>query len=777
MKKALLLFALLCLLPVVALADNVIKLPVGEDFDAQLLTDGNQIHVLTSYTSTEEENRGENKTFRKTETQVTCYVLNEKNELEPCQSNCVRLYRKAESQDTENSSYAPSYFSYGRIMTYQNCIYFYKQEGGTLHLSRWSPSTGNVCEAIADIPLEQFGIEIYDKPDGYGMENSFYDFTVDDTTLYIVADQTEGIFTKYVVYAYDLENGTSREIYKSGFRINALYPADNNQLLIAGQKEYEILNLETGEARKTGKKGYKDFLITFIPDGKGGFYFLGHTSIYHYDQDMNEKLLYKLPSGVHARDIFIYRPETHDFVFLVTDDNYTSTSLYIINEDRSQQNSLNLIDFSNDLGTLNSYAPSMEEFHATHDQFTVATAESITDYDQLNQALVLGNDNFDVMLLDYDALPMANLYKKGYYVDLSDSPAVQDYLASAYPVFRQACMAGDRIAALPLIARDSTMLINQPLWEELGLPIPTTFGELLDTIALCLDEGILNEHPLFKSTRFELDARGQVISWDLMVPTECYNTLRYQLMQAYVANAQRDGELSFQDETFMQLMDKLHGLKNALDEHDAKRVVGDALLYPDGNLNMVSGSKLYDPDIFRPLLLGVHDAEDIAVPVRLKVLLINPRSPRADLAKEYIAYFAAYPTSTTRCVITTEQLDGIEKPGQLTDKENEAAVAADLKARIEAARTEGDLVTVRDLEEELSQFKENRSFNWDVTPEASQAYYQITPYMVVMDSENFSFIEENGSRDLAAFDEGRIDAKTLCQRLEQLLQMRRMENQ
>lgn len=775
--KKLLIFFTLCLLPVAALADTIIKLPSGESFDAQLLTDGNQIHVLTSFTTTEEESRDENKTFTKTETQVTCYVLNDKNELEPCQSNCEILHRKAERQDTENSSYAPSYFSYGRMMTYQNSIYLYEQEGGTLHLSRWSPSTENACEAVADIPLEQFGIEIYDKPDSYGMKNSFYRMTMDDTTLYVVADQTEGIVTKYVVYAYDLKNSTSREIYKSGFRINSIYPADNNQLLIDSQKEYEILNLETGEVRKTGKKGYKDLLISFISDRKGGFYFLGRNSIYQYDQDMNAKLLYKLPAGVHASDMFIYHPETHDFVILVTDDNYLSTSLYIIDEDRTAYNTLTLIDFSKDLGTMNSFAPSMEEFHATHDQFAVATTQSITDYDQLNQALVLGGDSFDVMLLDYDALPMANLFKKGYYVDLSDSPEVQDYLASAYPAFRQACMAGDRIAALPLIVRDSTMLINQPLWEELGLPVPTTFGELLDTIAHCLDEGILNEHPLFKSTRFELDARGQVISWDLMVPTECYNTLRYQLLQAYIAGAQRDGELSFQDETFMQLMDKLYGLKNTLDEHDAKRVVGDALLYPDGGLDMVSSSRLYDPNIFHPLLLGVHDAKDIAVPVRLKVLIINPRSPRADLAKEYIAYFAAHPTSTTRCVITTEQPDGIEKPGQPADKESEAATIDDLTSRIEAARAEGDQLTARDLEEQLTLYKESRALTWDVTPEAAQAYYQITPYLWVMDDEGYSFIAESGGKDLTAFDEGRIDAKTLCQRLEQLLQMRRMENQ
>jgi len=159
------------------------------------------------------------------------------------------------------------------------------------------------------------------------------------------------------------------------------------------------------------------------------------------------------------------------------------------------------------------------------------------------------------------------------------------------------------------------------------------------------------------------------------------------------------------------------------------------------------------------------------------VMLINPRSPRIDLAKEYLAYFAAHPTSTTRCVITTEQPDGIERPGSDDSKENDTAQIASMEASIEAARTEGDLATVRDLEEQLTQFKENRSFNWDVTPEAAQTYYQITPYMVVMDNENFQFVEENGSRDIAAFEEGRIDAKALCQRLEQLLQMRRMENQ
>lgn len=504
---------------------------------------------------------------------------------------------------------------------------------------------------------------------------------------------------------------------------------------------------------------------------------MGASNLYKLDQDLNETLIYQLPAGMRAKGNLIYRPETHDFVFLATNKEADTCSLFIIDEDRSQQGKLTLIDFASDLGTMTNHAPSMEEFHAAHPECSVVASETITDYDQLNQSLVLGGDNFDVMLLDANLINLPNLYKKGYFADLSDMEAIQTYVASAYPVFREASMMDGKIAALPLIASDDIMMVNEPLWKELGLPIPTTYGELLDTIAQCLDEGLLNDYPLFKSDRYELDSRGMVISWDLMAPTESYNTLWNHLLRSYMGATLRSGELTFQDDTITTLMAQLRAMKDKLDEHDARRVVGDALLYPYGRLTYVSGLRIYDQEAFRPLLLGVHDAEDIAVPMRLKVMLINPRSPRIDLAKEYLAYYAAHPTSTTRCVITTEQPDGIEKSGSDASKEGDAVQIASMEASIETARTKGDLATVRDLEEQLAKFKENRSFTWDVTPDAAQAYYQITPYMVVMDNENFLFVEENGSRDIAAFEEGRMDAKTLCQRLEQLLQMWRMENQ
>ncbi len=798
MKKGLVIVLLLCLLPVAVLADTIRPIPVdlvdeaAEQIhvDSSLLLDEGKIHISSlMWASGEKSLYDSNNQFIKGRTyedyNVSCYELNENNELVPCQGKCVSLYGEPEIREDEfgKETHYPGYISSSKI-TPQHHTYLYENgiagEGfdwSTLRFVRWNPSADGAWDSKIEIPLEQFGVEVYDEPNSQGFEATPYTFLMDDTTLYIAVDHSEGVFKKYIMYAYDLASGTFKEVYKTNFAVSSLYFADNNQLLVSMGSKFEFVDLETGAVRKTDRRGYPDVPLSLIPDGKGCFYLLGSSGLYQLDEDLNETLIYQLPAGMQAKANLIYRPENHDFVFLATNKDTDTCSLFIIDEDRSRQDNLILIDFSDDLGAMTRHAPPMEEFHTAHSECTVVGSETITDYDQLNQALVLGGDNFDVMLLDANLINLPNLYQKGYFADLSDMEAIRAYVDAAYPVFREASMIDSRIAALPLIASDNVMMVNEPLWKELGLPIPTTYGELLDTIAHCLEEGVLNEYPLFQSDRFELDSRGMPISLSLMAPTESYSTLWYHLLRSYIGTTMQEGELTFQDDTIVALMDKLHGMKDKLDEHDARRAVGEALLYPYGQLTYVSGRRLYDQEAFRPLLLGVHDAEDIAVPVRLKVMLINPRSPRVDLAKEYLAYFAAHPTSTTRCVITTEQPDGIEKRSLDTSRESDAARIADYEARIEAARTEGDLLTVRDLEEELAQFKENRSFNWDVTPEAAQTYYQITPYMVVMDNENFGFVEENGSRDIAAFDEGRIDAKTLCQRLEQLLQMRRLENQ
>ncbi len=792
MKKMLLLLVLLCLLPVMALADTILLIPadiVDETaehvgVDSTLLVHEGKIHILSQLCASGEhslyDSNGKFIEGRSYENYaISCYELNENNELVPCQGNCVSFYGEPQIKEDR----------FGKVTDYTNRIRFTRStpqyhtylcidgeeapDLGTMRLIRYDPSADGACDSRIEIPLKQFGVEVYDQT----FDVTPYEFLLDDTTFYIAVDKSEGIFTKYIIYAYDLASETCKEVYKANFEVGGLYSADNNQLLVYLGGKFDFVDLETGAVRKPDKRGFPDVPLSLIPDGKGGFYLLGVSNLYKLDQDLKETLIYQLPEGMRARGNLIYRPETHDFVFLASNKETDTCSLFIINEDRSQQENLTLIDFSNDLGSMNNYAPAMEEFHTAHAQCSVVGSENITNYEQLNQALVLGGDNFDVMLLDAYAINLPNLYQKGYFADLSDVEGIRQYVDTAYPVFRDASMIGNQIAALPLVVNDNIMMVNKPLWEELGLPIPTTYGELLDTIAQCLDEGLLNEYPLFLSDRLELDSQGQIISLDRKAPTESYNTLWYHLLQSYMGTSLRKGELTFQDDTITTLMAQLRGVKEKLDEHDTRRVVGDALLYSNGQLTYVSGRRLYDSEAFQPLMLGIHDAEDIAVPVRLKVMLINPRSPRADLAKEYLAYFAAHPTSTTRCVITTEQPDGIEKIILDATKDGDAAQIASYEASIEAARAEGDLVTVRDLEEQLAQFKENRSFTWDVTPDAAQTYYQITPYMVVMDNENFAFVEENGSRDIAAFEEGRIDARTLCQRLEQLLQMRRMENQ
>lgn len=759
---------LLCLLPAVALAETILEVP-NAGYITSFLVDEGTIHVLFTYRHIENYYVNDGRDiFNIHEDRAECYELTENHQLVPCQKQCVRIFGEPEVVETElsrdvnfNLEYYPNH-----LISLQRHTYLREIENQTLRVSRWQP--GKDYEVVATVSLEQFGGNPVEPEQTFAV-------AISNTTLYFVIDKSEGMVTKNALYAYDIPSGEIQEIYTSNYAIRSIIFASDTDVLLHTQKGYELINLSTGEVEKS-RKGFSDLVVDIIPDGNGGFYMLGHTGLYKLDGDLQEECIYQLPAGQTARSELVYRADTHDFVFLVGNKE-GNCFLYIIDEERPEPDSVNLVDIANELGNRSEYIPDMEEFYTAHDHFQVVKVENITDYDQLNQQLVLGSDAFDVMMLDACSISLSNLYQKGYYYDLSDQADIKGYLASAYPAYREACMAGDQIAALPLVARESIMMINQPLWEELGLPIPTTYGELLQTIDQCLDEGILDEHPLFQSDRLELDSQGKVISFDRFAPTESYNTLWYQLLQSYIAASQRQGQLTFQDNTIITLMDTLHDMKDKLDEHDARRVVGEALLYPSGTLTDLTLGKVYSHDAFRPLLLGVHDAEDIAVPVRLKVLLINPRSPKADLAKAYVAYFAAHPTSTTRCVITMEQPDGIQKNNAGISRETEEENEANYEARIEAAKAEGDLLTARDLEEELARFKENKVFNWDVTPEAAQAYYQVTPYLVVMDSENLGFVEENGSRDIATFAEGRIDAKTLCQRLEQLLMMRRMENQ
>ena len=97
----------------------------------------------------------------------------------------------------------------------------------------------------------------------------------------------------------------------------------------------------------------------------------------------------------------------------------------------------------------------------------------------LAQAFLTGSLETDLLLLESDNFDLDTLKKKGYCLDMSKSPALMAYISRLSPELQTLAMQEDMLMLLPVEMFSSIPAYYPKVFEELGIPVPATFDELL----------------------------------------------------------------------------------------------------------------------------------------------------------------------------------------------------------------------------------------------------------------------------------------------------------
>lgn len=486
-----------------------------------------------------------------------------------------------------------------------------------------------------------------------------------------------------------------------------------------------------------------------------GWYYIGAEGLWLYREDGTKTMLKSMPGFTLGAGVpFAITPDESTLYYLYNNDLYRVSML--------PTDDLTMVGKTDDMNPIRRYVPDLTPFYTSHDNLSLLTMGYPKKFDEIAQQLLLGSDAFDFMMMNVHGSHLPNLKAKGYFHDLSGIASVRAYVDSLLPPLREVCVEGDRVAALPLSMQSYALLVNRDLWKELELgQVPTTYAELLDVIEACFDEGILDEYRLLA---------------DNGIRTPTFEQLLYDLLRQYIAAQTRQGgELVCSDEGFITLLDRLSAMRKNLTQLDRKRVKGDALLWRADPSAVTSFAPIDNQDSFVPLLLRMDEEQQPVLPAVLTVMLVNPHTHHPELAEEMLAYIAEHPTAYMRCVMTQEKPACVEtnNPARASMEES----LRELEALYATAKDEHNLDTMTLLEKELARLRHDLELTtYEVTPRAMSVYNALSDYLVVLDQDNYGFVVEQGAKALDSFTAGAIDARTLCQRLDRLLEMQRMEN-
>ena len=153
--------------------------------------------------------------------------------------------------------------------------------------------------------------------------------------------------------------------------------------------------------------------------------------------------------------------------------------------------------------------------------------------------------------------------------------------------------------------------------------------------------------------------------------------------------------------------------------------------------------------------------------------MINPNSPRVELAKKYLSYLARNPSAWGQCMLMQGMPDGIREPGYEDATEKYEQLMPELTEKLEAALREFDDIASKQLENQIQELTYNYLYQWEVRPEIAELLYRALPHFTVATSDGYGFLQKNGTDLLDMFC--KMDSMTLVKRLDERMGMMQSE--
>lgn len=280
------------------------------------------------------------------------------------------------------------------------------------------------------------------------------------------------------------------------------------------------------------------------------------------------------------------------------------------------------------------------DYNASQDRVRVEMDSSGVDV--VSASFVRGNPP-DIMLANYN-YEVARFVQRCALTDLSGTAAAATVREDLQPLMDQYGVCAGRTSALPYSVMASSVIYNQQIFDDLGLEVPTTWDELIQTAETLTANGVTPFYGTFKDDWtvgqgwYDYAVGGSVDVIDF-----------FDSLAVEGDRVGSDSTVSFQKD-FAEPMDRMTQLATTYTNPDA-----DSRAYGDGNLAFAQGqAAMY---LQGPWALGeiaktapdlpvgtfplpmTDDPDDLAVRVNMDLAAIIPEGSRhQEAARDFLEH-------------------------------------------------------------------------------------------------------------------------------------------
>ena len=410
------------------------------------------------------------------------------------------------------------------------------------------------------------------------------------------------------------------------------------------------------------------------------------------------------------------------------------------------------------------------------------SSEYYSDMESLNQAMISGENNLDILFMDYSYSSFIRMMEKGYCMDLSGTPLAAQ-VERMYPVYRDAVSSNGKIYAVPTWVYGSGWRANKNVMKELGLTeedIPDNLLDLFEFINIYAED-YFEDYPEYGLLDFNMG------STKMQMFTTLFN--------AYIAWCQQNGrDLSFDTPEFRQLMEAW----DRIDTDDMDRMLRDeynndrwreplltSYYTTIGDFDWINQKFLPNAEEPQSLMLDMTllPGMDAAYGVDMVVAFINPRSANQELALEYLQCCLERNDVTTNYCLFEDLTGAAENPNYEEAKKNSEDY---LKTLLDSAEKETNPDSKQAYMDTYEQEKKSMetylpTIEYLILAESSDYYRnELIPKVLVLKPSPFN-TEKNISTEITTLFQRlmdrQIDLNGFIRELDSKLRMMRMENE
>jgi hypothetical protein len=412
------------------------------------------------------------------------------------------------------------------------------------------------------------------------------------------------------------------------------------------------------------------------------------------------------------------------------------------------------------------------------------------DAQTLAQAMVSGDNSFDVYNFDISYQDFKGLMDKGYCMDLSGSPELTAELGKMYPFLQSAVQKDGKFYALPTMMYGNGLSISPKVWEENGLTdkMPGSFLELIDFMNWWVDEG-QNQYP----------------NVQLMQGVGDYGETMFQMaLDLYVHQSQAKNEdLSFDTPLFRKVMEALEGLKTkelndmlpgemdmagGMSRAAAIKMkmardgggMGDALFMNYGDWLNVQGGKS-SLEYSKPLMLPLEEGETVHIPVYVQGLFINPNTKNPEMAVKYVENALKHMDPAQHIMMFPDDNEPVPQANfeQTVQQWNDELEKAN--KRLETAKPEEK----KDIESLVQSYEDliaNKDlYYWQVAAENITQYREVAPLCYVAMPNVLDYRAKDGTSEIMTlvdrYRQKQMSLDQFIQEVDQKIRMILLERQ